>query len=147
MVNDSEIVAAPLLETRYETLIRVSQEIGLHRDPQALFAALVKELHRVLPFDYIAASVRDRDTETFHDHFIDMDSGSTVVPDGNVTPCERFTWWVYEHQQSLLTSTDDRAVLSHRAIPKRSVFPWSFQVCHKTGTLLQIRQCYAGSAI
>jgi hypothetical protein len=126
MSNDSEIVTAQLVETRYETLIRVSQEIGLHRNPQALFVALVKELHRVLPFYYIAASVRDRDTETFHDHFIDMDSGSTVVLDGNVTPCERFTWWVYEHQKPLLTSTDNRAVLSHRAIAKRSVFLCTF---------------------
>ena len=107
MSNDLEILAGPLPETRYETLIRVSQEIGVHRDPKELFAVLANELHRVVPFDYIGVSIRDRDTDTFHDHFIDMESGSVLIPDENVTPYERFVSWVYEHQEPLLTSTED----------------------------------------
>jgi hypothetical protein len=34
--------------TRYELLVGVSNTIGAHRDPQDLFSALVKELHRVV---------------------------------------------------------------------------------------------------
>jgi len=34
--------------TRYESLVGVSNAVGTHRDPQLLFGALVKELHRVV---------------------------------------------------------------------------------------------------
>jgi hypothetical protein len=49
MSNNSEILTVPLSETEYETRIRVSQEIGVHRDPVERFAALTNELHRVRP--------------------------------------------------------------------------------------------------
>jgi formate hydrogenlyase transcriptional activator len=107
MSNDPEVLAAPLSETRYETLIRVSQEIGAHRDPQELFRALANELRRVLAFDYIGVSVRDQNNDTFDNHFIDMGTRSVLIPDENVTPRERLTWWVYEHQEPLLTSTSE----------------------------------------
>ena len=44
MGNDSEILAAPALETRFETLVHVYQAIAAHRDPKELFGVLVNEL-------------------------------------------------------------------------------------------------------
>jgi hypothetical protein len=35
---------------RYELLVGVSNAIGTHRDPQELFGALVRELHRIRSF-------------------------------------------------------------------------------------------------
>jgi formate hydrogenlyase transcriptional activator len=105
MRNDSEVLTVPLSETRYETLFRVSQEISVHRDPKELFLALANELHRVLAFDYIGVSVRDQNNDTFCDYFIEMGSRSVLIPDENVKLRERLTWWVYEHQEPLLTST------------------------------------------
>jgi hypothetical protein len=51
--NDSEILAAPAVETRFATLVRVSQAIAAYRDPKELFGALVNELHRVVQFYFI----------------------------------------------------------------------------------------------
>ena len=48
--------AATLIEqapTRYEALIRVSQAIGVHRDPAELFKVLSDELRNVIKFDSI----------------------------------------------------------------------------------------------
>jgi hypothetical protein len=46
--NDSEILAAPAFETRFETLVRVSQAIAAHRDPKELFGVLVDD-NRAVP--------------------------------------------------------------------------------------------------
>jgi hypothetical protein len=59
MSSHSEILATVLPEKRYETLIRVSNAIGTYRDPQELFRALVRELHRVVRFDCVGISIRD----------------------------------------------------------------------------------------
>src|SRR5882757_9328334 len=52
--------------TRFESLVGVSNAIGMHRDPQELFGALLRELHRVVRFDYIGVSIRDEKSNTFH---------------------------------------------------------------------------------
>jgi hypothetical protein len=52
--------------TRYESLVGVSNAIGTHRDPQDLFSALVRELHRVVRFDYVGVSIHDEKSNTFH---------------------------------------------------------------------------------
>ncbi len=44
---------------RYEALIRVSQAIGLHRDPKDVFCAMARELQRVVQFDGIAVAHYD----------------------------------------------------------------------------------------
>jgi hypothetical protein len=59
---------------RYETLVRVSQVIGAHGDPKELFGVLVNELHRVVQFDFIGVSLRDKNSDTFQNYFIDMTS-------------------------------------------------------------------------
>jgi formate hydrogenlyase transcriptional activator len=107
MGNDSEILAAPALEARFETLVRVSQLIGAHRNPKDLFDVLADELHGVVQFDHVGVSVLDRDTAIWHDYYLDMKSRSVLAPEEDVLREERPTWWVYENQQPLLTSTDE----------------------------------------
>src|ERR1700722_3097106 len=105
--NDSEILAAPAVEARFETLVRGSQAIAAHRDPKELFAVLVNELHRVVQFDFIGVSFRDKDSDAFQNYFIDMTSRSELVPEEKLTPEETLTLWVYERQVPLLKSTDE----------------------------------------
>jgi formate hydrogenlyase transcriptional activator len=104
--NDTEIVAISALETRYETLIRVSQAVGVHRDPEELFDALAAELRRVVPFSCIHISIRDQNTNTSHDRFIDIGNRSVVFLDEKLITDESLTSWVYEHQEPLVTSAD-----------------------------------------
>jgi formate hydrogenlyase transcriptional activator len=104
---DSESVTAPPLALRYETLVRVSRAIAAHGDPKELFGLLVNELHRVVQFDFIGVSVRDKDTGTFQNYFIDMASRSELVPQEALTPEETLTQWVYDRQEPLLRSTNE----------------------------------------
>jgi formate hydrogenlyase transcriptional activator len=105
--SDSEIVTAPALAVRYETLVRVSRAIGAHRDPKELFRILMDELHGVVQFDFIGVSLRGQDSDGFQNYFIDMASRSALVPEEKLTPEETLTSWVYEHQEPLLRSTDE----------------------------------------
>ena len=107
MGNDSEILAAPTLETRLDTLVRVSRAISAHGDPKELFGVLVNELHRVVQFDFIGVSFRDKDSDPFQNYFIDMTSRSELVPEEQLTPEETLTLWVYERQEPLLRSTNE----------------------------------------
>src|SRR5260370_17732108 len=70
--TDSEVLPPPAPAMRYETLVRMSRAIGAHRDLKELFGILVDELHGVLQFDVIAVSLRDRDSDTFQNYFIDI---------------------------------------------------------------------------
>jgi formate hydrogenlyase transcriptional activator len=105
--NGSEILAAPALETRFETLVRVSQAIAAHRDPKELFGVLVNELHRVVQFDFIGVSFRDKDSDTFQNYFIDMTSRAELIPEEKLTPEETLTLRVYERQEPVLRSTNE----------------------------------------
>jgi len=79
--SDLEVLAAPALALRYETLVRMSRAIGTHRDLKELFATLVDELHGVVQFDFIGVSLRNQDSDTFRNYFIDMASRSEFVPE------------------------------------------------------------------
>ncbi len=92
---------------RYETLVRMSRAIGAHRDLKELFGILMDELHGVMQFDVIGVSLRDRDSDTFQNYFIDMGSRSEFVPEEQLMPEETLTLWVYERQEPLLRSTDE----------------------------------------
>src|SRR6266852_8655301 len=91
---------------RYESQVRVSNAIGTHRDPQELFGALVRELHRVVPFDYIGVSIRDEKSNTFHRHSIDAETEAAILPDPELTMEESDAWWVYQIQEPLVTSLE-----------------------------------------
>ena len=90
--------------TRFETLVRVSNTIGTHRDPQELFGALVRELRRVVRFDYICVTIRDEKSNTFHRHSIDAETEAAIPPDPELAMEESDAWWVYQNQEALVTS-------------------------------------------
>jgi transcriptional regulator with GAF, ATPase, and Fis domain len=77
VADESRLSAA----NRYESLVGVSNAIGTHRDPKDLFSALVRELHRVVRFDYICVSVRDEKSNTFHRHSIDAETEAAIPSD------------------------------------------------------------------
>jgi formate hydrogenlyase transcriptional activator len=105
--NDSEVLAAPALGMRYETLVRVSRAIMSHGDLRELFGILTDELRGVVEFDLIGVSLRDQDSETFQNYFIDMTSRSELVSEEKLTPEETLTLSVYERQEPLLRLTDE----------------------------------------
>jgi formate hydrogenlyase transcriptional activator len=92
--------------TRYELLVGVSNAIGTHRNPQELFGALVRELHRVVPFDYIGVSIRDEKSNAFHRHSIDAETEAAIPPDPELPIEESDAWWVYQNQEPLITSLE-----------------------------------------
>src|SRR6266436_5200033 len=94
--------------TRFESLVRVSNAIGTHRDPQELVVALVRELHRVVRFDYIGVSIRDEKSNTFHRHSVDAGTEIALAPDPELAIEESDAWWVYQNQKPLITSLDAR---------------------------------------
>jgi formate hydrogenlyase transcriptional activator len=91
---------------RYESLVGVSNAIGRHRDPQDLFSALVRELHRVVRFDYIGVSIRDEKSNTFHRHFVDAETEAAIPPGPELPMEESDAWWVYQNQEPLVTSLE-----------------------------------------
>jgi len=121
MSSHSEILAARLPETRYETLIRVSNAIGTYRDPKDLFRALVRELHRVVQFDHVGVSIHDAKSKTFHRHFVDAETEAAIPPDPELTMEESDAWWVYQNQEPMVTSLSAHAaeVCKFREILKK----------------------------
>jgi formate hydrogenlyase transcriptional activator len=105
--NDADVVAASPLAVRYETLVRVSQAIRAHGELKELFGVLADELNRVVQFDFIGISLRDKDSGTFQNYFIDVTTRTELLPDEELTPEETLTLRVYERQESLLRSTND----------------------------------------
>src|SRR6202048_4659175 len=100
VVDGSRLSAA----TRYESLVRVSNAIGTHRDPQDLFSALVRDLHTVVRFDYIGVSIRDENSHAFHRHFVDAETEAVIPPDPELSVEESDAWWVYQKQEPLVTT-------------------------------------------
>src|SRR6267143_89645 len=82
-MRTEEITEASRLSAaaRFESLVAVSNAIGMHRDPKELFSVLVRELHRVVPFDYIGVTIRDEKSNTFHRHSIDAKTEATIPQD------------------------------------------------------------------
>ena len=121
MSNRSEILAVPVPETRYETLIRVSNAIGTYRDPKDLFRALVGELHRVVQFDHVGVSVYDEKSNTFQRHFLDAVTEAAIPPDPELAMEESDAWWVYQNQEPMVTSLakQDAQVCKFREILKK----------------------------
>src|SRR6266481_4717830 len=93
---------------RYELLVGVSSAIGTYRDPQELFGALARELHRVVRFDHICVSIRDEKSNTFHRHSVDAETEAAIPPDPELAMEESDAWWVYQNQEPLVTSLEAR---------------------------------------
>src|ERR1700675_1828909 len=92
--------------TRFESLVRVSNAIGRHRDPQELFGALVREWHPVVRFDYIGVSIRDEKSNTFHRYSINVETEAAIPPDPELPIEESDAWWVFQNQEPLITSLE-----------------------------------------
>src|SRR5258708_657512 len=92
--------------TRYESLGGVSNAIGKHRDPQYVFSALVRELRRVVRFDYVGVSIRDEKSNTFHRHFVDAETEASIPPNPELGMEESDAWCVYQNQEPMITSLD-----------------------------------------
>jgi formate hydrogenlyase transcriptional activator len=92
--------------TRYESLVGVSSAIGTHRDPKELFSALVRELHRVVRFDYFGVFIHDEKSNTFHRHCVDAETEAAIPPDPELAMEESDAWWVYQNQEPLVTSLE-----------------------------------------
>src|SRR5258706_6993034 len=92
--------------SRYESLVGVSNAIGTHRHQMVLYSALVRELHRVVRFDYIGVYIRDEKSSTFHRHFVDAETEATVPPDPELAIEESDAWWVYQNQEPLVSSLE-----------------------------------------
>src|SRR5258708_4178952 len=142
MSNDSGILAATLPEARYDTPIPISNSIGTYRDPQDLFRALVRELHRVVQFDNVGVSIYDEKSNTFHRHFVDAETETAIPPDPELTMEESDAWWVYQNQEPMVTSlaAHHAEVCKFREILKkygiRSVCTLPLTTAHsKVGTL------------
>ena len=119
--TDSARVSAA---SRFESLARVSNAIGMHRDPEELFAALVRELHRVVRFDYIGVTIRDEKSNTFHKHSVDAQTEAAIPPDPDLAIGETDAWRVYQSQKPLITSLeacDDRLSKFQEALKKRQI--------------------------
>ncbi|HEY2013234.1 MAG TPA: sigma 54-interacting transcriptional regulator, partial [Bryobacteraceae bacterium] len=86
----------------YEALIRVSQAIGVHRDPKDLFRAMTKELHRVVQFDGIVVAQYDEASNEILWNACEVCSQQGPVTPPDIPADETITKWVYERQEPLV---------------------------------------------
>jgi PAS domain S-box-containing protein len=95
------------LPARLEALFRVSQAIGVHRNPKELFRVLARELRQVVAFDFVAIFLYEADKNKVRTALLETVEG----PDFNIPddfPAEEtITWWVYNHQQPVVISSRD----------------------------------------
>jgi formate hydrogenlyase transcriptional activator len=90
------------LGSRYEALIRVSQAISVHRDPEKLFPALADELRRIIHFDSIGIVQYDEAGNEVEWHLAERckQMGGSRCPD--IPQEDTITWWVYQHQEAVV---------------------------------------------
>src|SRR5579862_2756796 len=86
----------------YEALIRVSQAIGAHRDPEPLFRALAKELHSVIEFDSIAVVQYGDTGKALYWHLAERCRQVAEAQRSKVSEQESIIRWVYDHQQPVV---------------------------------------------
>jgi len=99
-----------LLSDRYESLIRVSQAIGAHRDPKDLFRALATELHRVIQFDGIVVAQYDEASNEVLWNACQVCDGQGPIAAPKAPPNETITKWVYDQQKPLVIPSLEREI-------------------------------------
>ena len=95
------------LPARLEALFRVSQAIGVYRDPKELFRVLAKELHQVVAFDFVAIFLYDADKNKVRTALLETVEGPDFNIPENFPAEETVTWWVYNQQQPVVISSRD----------------------------------------
>jgi PAS domain S-box-containing protein len=97
--------AAESATKRYETLLRVSQNLISIRSSEELFKFLALELRAVVSFYVMGVGIYD---ENAHE-MITTAYGEPGIPlqVRKFGPEETFSWWVYQHQQPLIIPSFD----------------------------------------
>ena len=111
--------AAPLIEQEpslYEALIRVSQTIAVHRDPETLFRALTKELRNVIKFDSIAELQYDETGRVVHWHLAEKCKQMVDEHCPKISEEESIHRWVYEHQEPVVIPDVERETRFSRMV-------------------------------
>lgn len=90
------------LGSRYEALIRVSQAISVHRDPEKLFPALADELRKIIRFDSIGIVQYDNAGNEVEWHLAERCKEMGDGRCADVPQEETITWWVYQHQEAVV---------------------------------------------
>ena len=90
---------------RYETLLRVSQNLISIRSSEELFRLLARELRAVMKFYVMGVGIYDASTHQIHLTSYGEPGDPLQVP--QFAPEETFTWWVYQNQQPLIIPSLD----------------------------------------
>lgn len=102
--------------TRYEALIRVSQAIGTHRDPEELFQVLTNELRKVIKFDAVGIVQYDEAGKEIVWHLAEKCKQMRDGRCGDIPQEETIPWWVYQHQQPVVIPSVERETRFARAL-------------------------------
>jgi formate hydrogenlyase transcriptional activator len=94
--------------SRYEALLRVSQAIGVHRDPAELFSVLSNELRRVINFDSVGVVQYDENGNEIAWHLAEKCQEMSGRPCKDLPHEETIPWWVYRHQEAVVIPCVDR---------------------------------------
>jgi len=102
--------------SRYEALIRVSQAIAAHRDPEELFEVLRKELRSVVKFDSIGVVQYDQAGNEIAWHLAEKckemkERGCQEIPRE-----ETIVWWVYQNQKAVVIPCVERETRFRKAL-------------------------------
>jgi len=99
--------AAPATELesteRYEALIRAANALASCGDCDDAADLLVKELHSVIPFDYLQIVAFEHDTDAIGWHLIYANGRRQPIAFPDAASGATAIRWVYEHQQALVT--------------------------------------------
>ena len=87
---------------RYEALIRVSQSISAHRDPEDLFRQLGAELRQVAQFDGIAVVQCNETANGILRRVLELPGQPGAVLPPDLFPSEIVSEWVCGHKQPLV---------------------------------------------
>ena len=101
---------------RYEALIRVSQAVGVHRDPDDLFQVLTTELRKVIKFDAVGIVQYDEAGNEIAWRLAEKCKQMKESQCEDLPREETLTWWVYQHQQALVVPCMERETRFPRAL-------------------------------
>ncbi len=102
--------------SRYEALVRVSQAIGVHRDPAELFQVLTDELRKVIKFDAIGIVQYDESGREIAWHLAERCKQMKEESCDEIAPEETIHWWVYQNQKAIVIPCFERETRFRRAI-------------------------------
>src|SRR5438309_2137811 len=112
----AEAVLVEQEPTRYEALIRVSQAIGVHRDPAELFQVLSNELRSVVKFVSIGVVQYDEAGKEIVWHLAEKCKQMRGGRCGDIPQEETIPWWVYQHQRPVVIPCLERETRFPRAL-------------------------------